>query len=265
MANAEKSITDIRDILTLLGEVNKTLEAKIYIPSSKKEIVVKPLNANHIKNMLKTTIEGPFSDNQFNIIIFNILKEIIDVPLHTLTILDKIAILIQLRQINISNKIVIEKSDEDTKKTIINISDYISNLKKQDFDISDKEVGDDNIKVTVSMPSIEDEYRFELDLHTRIISKIGTVDAKSLKTLFAPLFINNMTQYIKSISIGDNIISVNNKKVEERLAITESLPSVITTSIINAIDKNYGKQLINIATYEGEILPTNSILFVSED
>ena len=265
-----EQITDTNSILDLLKEVNKAMESKIYIPTLKKDMTVKPLNANHIKNILKTTIEGPFTDNQFVLVSYNILKEILNIPLSELTLVDKNVILVQLRQKNISDTLTIIKkdnSDEDeTKKTEkIKIEDYIDYIKNSSWDISKVIIGDDDFKVELNMPTIEDEYRFELNLFRTKYSNIDQENKKALKSLFSPMFISNLARYLRKIYIKDKEINVYPKTVDEILAIMESLPSSILTKMVNEIDKKFGVYIQNTIKFNDGIFAVDQNLFVNED
>jgi hypothetical protein len=256
----------IKDILGLIADANKTLEHDVFVPSINKEIHLKPLNANHSKNIARTTIEGPFAQNQFTVILYNILKEISDpsVSLTHINILDKIFVLLELRNRNIGSDLSIkgfsenEYTDKDGKKyrketdLEINLNKILSKIKKIKLDFSDKIITQDNYTLTLNYPSVEEEYQFENFIRAKML-KIDQKNPKELETLFNPMYVIALAQYVKSISIGEQQIELASKSVDERLAVIESLSMKASNSIINIIDSFFGKQINKVLTVESEV------------
>lgn len=242
---------EINDILTLIETVNKSLDSEAYVPSQEKPIKIKTLNANHTKNILKSAMDGAFATNQFNLIIYQILKEVVDHPLASLNILDKLFILLQLRIKNVSDEIEIElTSDKGEKiKQKLNLTRLLAKIKKETFSFSNELIESDKITVQLAYPSIEDEYQFEYNLFKTKIANIDEKNEKAIRSLFAPMFINNVAQFVTSININGTEINMKTKNINERLLIVEKLPAVID-KIINKIDTIFGKQLAKITSIE---------------
>ena len=124
------NINSITDIISLIESETQKLDSDIYVPSINKEVHVKALNTNHSKNIIKSVMEGSFASVQFNLVMFLILSEIWDgsVPLANINIYDKLAILLQLRQKNISDTVTVEL--ENDKKEIIKHKILISKIER---------------------------------------------------------------------------------------------------------------------------------------
>jgi len=242
---------EINDILNLIETVNKSLDSEAYVPSQEKPIKIKTLNANHTKNILKSAMDGAFAANQFNLIIHQILKEVVDHPLGSLTTLDKMFLLLQLRIKNVSDEIEIElTSDKGEKiKQKLNLNKLLNKLKKETFSFTNEVIESDKITVQLAYPSIEDEYQFEHNLFKTKIANIDEKNEKAIRSLFAPMFINNVAQFVTSININGTDINMKTKNINERLLIVEKLPAVID-KIINKIDTVFGKQLSKITNIE---------------
>ena len=251
-------ITNVNDILNLMKESNKTFDSTVYVPSLNKEIHVKPMNASHLKSIIKTAVSGVFANNVFNQTVFVILKEILDPSVSTtvITNFDKVAILIQLRKCNGKNDIDVEVTSKDEKiekKVSFGLDKIINKIKKGKFSFVEETIVDGPYTVTLAYPSIEQEFLFDLHFETTRIKKIDETDKAALKELFGPLFIQELAQYVTHIKINEQEINLLALKVEERLAVVESLSSSIITQIIEKIDAVFGKQindLLRVTTTE---------------
>lgn len=239
---------NINEILNLVQEANKSLETIITVPSTKKEISLKSLNALHAKNLVKSTAVSIFQQNQFNLIIVPILKDILGVKtLHDLNIYDKNIILLNLRIKNNSDKLSVQfvNGDESQKfDSDISLTDILSKLEHPLF--QDKTVESFPYILHLNFPSIEEEYAFESFLFEKHLSSIDENDQKSLRCLVAPLYITNIAQYIKKLIIGDKEINLSKKSIKDRINIVESLPANLLLDTIKEIDNVFGKALQKI-------------------
>lgn len=247
---------NINDIISLVKESNKQFETDIYIPSLNKEIHCKPMNASHLKNIIKTSISGVFSNIKFNQTMFTVLKDVLDpsIPTTVINTFDKILILLQLRNKNVKNTIDVELSDgENTKTETFSLEKIINKGKKDKFDFSEQILTDGSYIVTLDFPSIEQEFLFDRYFEQNKLKNIKEDDKNSLKELFGPLFIHEISQYVKSIKISDSEINMRNLSVEDRTNIMENLSSNIIAKIIEKIDDVFGKQINKLLSIEKEI------------
>lgn len=247
---------NISDILNLVKETNKDFEMEVYVPSLKKDVHFKPMNASHLKAIIKTSVEGIFANNYFNQSVFSIIRDICDpsVPLANITTLDKIFILLQLRKKNVKNSISVDfKKDDKTVSEEVDLEEFLNKIKKQKLSFSDEVYKNGSYEITLGFPSIVQEYLFDTSFEQSRIRKTDENDRAALKELFAPLFINEITQYVKSIKIKDQEINLLTLSISERTAIVESLSGTVVSGIIATIDKSFGKQITKIVTLEKEI------------
>lgn len=214
------------------------------------------MNASHLKSIIKTSVEGVFANNIFNQTLFAIIKDIIDssVPLSSITTIDKIYILLQLRKMNVKNKISVEfKNGETTKVVEEDLDKIISKLKKKKLDFGFQTLDDGPYSLTIGLPTIDQEFISDRYFDQTKIKKIDEKDKNALKELLAPLFISEITQYIKVLKIKEQEIDFLSLPISERLAIVESLSTNIISKIIEKIDESFGKQINEILTIEKEI------------
>jgi hypothetical protein len=258
---------NINDVLNLINAANKSLEHDVFIPSLNKEIHLKPLTSNHTKNIAKSAIEGPFEENQFTLMIYNILKDIVDpqISLNQLNVYDKTVLLLELRNKNIKNFIEVpvvsekEYADADGKtgrknQTVkINIQTLLNKIKKWKVSFEDHIIEADGYNLVLNYPSVEEEYQFANNLYKTRIANINEKDEKALRALFNPMYVNTLSSYIKQIKIGDQTIDTTGRKIGERLDITETLSAKAGHKLIEKIDSVFMKQLNRLIQVEETI------------
>jgi len=245
-----------QEILSLLKESNKQFDSEIYIPSLNKEIHTKPMNAVHLKNIIKTALSGTFVDNQFNQTVYVILKDVLDpsIPLSNITTLDKILILLELRKRNVKETIDVEVSSKNDTKTItLDIGKILTKSKKTKFNFDDVVVEDGTYSVSINFPSLDEEFIFDRDFEQTKIKKIDDKNKDALKDVPGIMFIYYLSQFIKFIKIGDVQLNLSARTVQERISIVETLPSNIINKIIEKIDSAFGQQINKILLVEKEI------------
>jgi hypothetical protein len=246
---------EIKDILNILNKANADLDIAVKLPSVSEEIQVKPLNANHTKNIVKSMASGIFSDTAFNLIAFNIMNDVVKYPLDKLSILDKQLLLLHLRSSNISPTVEVDVYAETinengeieiiSKKINKSIPDHIASLNVLAIE---NQTIDEPYNIVVGFPSISAEYQFEDHLYLNKLSKISEDNKTALKAAIAPIFIYNIAQYVKQITLGEHVIILEGKKIEERLAIVETLSAKAIKEIIQKIDNVFGKELQKITS-----------------
>lgn len=237
-------MTNFNEILDALNNANKTLEKQVYIPSLNKEVTARPLNAHHTKGLIKTSIDGPFATNQFNMEIRNILKNILDVDLSSVTIYDKPIILLQLREHNISPDVSVTIPDSNIEKKI-NIAKHLKKFKKEKG-ASQVVVERDGISVTLDYPSIETEFQFDNSLLQNQINKVSRNDIDQMKSIIAPIFMSSIVMFLSNLTIGENTVDMSTLTAAERLKLADNLPSSVLTEVISKIDECFGKNIQKI-------------------
>jgi hypothetical protein len=253
MADNERPL-NIKEILSLINNANKVLEHDVYLPSLDKEIHLKTLSANHTKNIAKAAIEGAFSQNQFTLIMYAILKEICDpsIPLTHITTFDKNLICLALRAKNISDELTLTLTTAKGKELeqTVSIKELLQNQQASKYKFDDEEVTVENQSVVLNYPSIEEEYQFENYLYTTRLSTVNERDPKAMKALFGPLFVGNLSQYIKRIVIDGQTIDMTSRRISDRFDVFETLSSKLIKKIIKTIDYTFGKQVLKSLTVE---------------
>jgi hypothetical protein len=241
-----------QEILALLKESNKQFESNTYIPSLNKEVHIKPMNALHLKSIIKTALAGSFVDNQFNQTMFVILKDILDpsIPTSNINIFDKISILLDLRKKNVKSTIDVEVFAETGKIIQVDIDRILRSIKKSKKSFSDQTVKDGTYEATLNFPSLDQEFIFDRDFEQTKIKKIDERNKDSMKDIPGVMFMYYLSQFIKYIKIGETNINLVAKNVQDRLTIVENLPSNLINKIIEKIDSEFGKRITEVLTVE---------------
>lgn len=245
-----------QEILALLKESNKQFESETYIPSLNKEVHIKPMNALHLKSIIKTALAGSFVDNQFNQTMYVILKDILDpsIPTSNINTFDKISILLDLRKRNVKSTIDVEMVYDETRKVIpIDIDSVLKTIKKSKKPFTEHTVADGTYEATLNFPSLDEEFIFDRDFEQNKIKKIDEKNKDATKDIPGVMFMYYLSQFIKFIKIENTSINLVAKNVQDRLSIVENLPSNLVNKIIEKIDTEFGKRLTSILTVEQKI------------
>jgi hypothetical protein len=278
MAETEKPLK-INEILNLLDAANKTLETKIHLPTQVEEVDLAPLNANHTKNIIKSVASGIFSDIQFNLVMYNIIQEVVKLPLTTLSAYDKTVLLLNLRSRNIAPDVEVDvtgeivnddgKKENKTIKHKVDIKKHLASLKfLKEFDNEKLEA--DGYEVLLNFPLLSEEFAFDEHLYKTKLLSIDEENKNALKGLIGTMFVYSVSPYVKALVIKDKTIPLQNKTVDERLAVVEKLSASVTKKILTKIDEYFGKEMQKLTAvsvtkdgveYTGNI-QINSDLFI---
>lgn len=246
---------NINEVLNLIQQNNKTLETKFYIPSLNSEISAKPLTATHLQRIVSSTVSGVFANNLFNQTVYSLVQDCINDSqlVSKLNSLDKIAILLQFRKVNIKNTVDVEFEDTASYGRIVrsvNLEDKIQEIIKMSLNFDDIIINVDSYEIVLNYPLLDREFLMNRHFEQNYVKKIKEEDRESLKKVFGPLFMYEIVQYIKSIKIKDSVFDFYKNSVDNCLVLTENLTGNAITKIIETIDSNFGKNITDILRVE---------------
>ena len=251
---------NIKDILQLVDTSNKNFGTDVYIPSIKETVTVQSMTAKHLKDLINGSISNIFANTAFNKSIYNILNDILpDVELlKQYNIIDRVAILFQLRIANVGETINVEltNSKKLTLSETVNLKDIVENIRNTDVQIPDTLINDRSFEIVVGCPSIHRDYIFNNHFEKTKLKDIDQSDPEAIKELFGPLFISELVQYVKSIKSNEIDIAFDSLKLEDQILIVEKLPGSIINKIIESIDQVYGKLITEFTTVTKEFKKT---------
>lgn len=237
---------DFNEFLNELDSISKTNKIKILIPSKKQFFEIGELTANHQKKLLESAVDNSVFKKFYIETVYNILKELSsDESFKNFTIFDKNLILLALRQ-NVSN--VIKTVDEKTnKEVLINVDKIIENFEKKYIHPEELKINDNDLEITLYPPTVEEELDYEKTFHSDEKTVNELVDDKNIKELISNEFIGELSKYIKTIKIGEDVLDLRYINFEKKVKVVKKLKATIIKEILNHISNwknDFEKNLI---------------------
>lgn len=238
-----------KSILDALKELDQQNTFALEIPSLQKKVSFKQLSTEQLKSILKTVVDSPIYNSQFITTINKIIKENCvseNINIEQFTIYDKILILFKTRLESLSKEYTFNFTNEEQKQYslspshAINLEEHFESFlnKKYIFPSSIIEIA--NCKVVCQLPNLLTENKLESELHKNV--KIEVETTEELREIVGETFINELTKYIGSLSIGDTTENLNNLSFKNRIKIVEQLPTTIINGVLKYIE-NYREKI----------------------
>jgi len=252
-------MSEIKDFLSALKELDQTTGFNFFIPSLQKEIKFKQLTTEQLKCILKTVVDSPIYNSQFittfnTIIKENCLDETVDT--NKLTIYDKLLILFKTRVESISPEFTFQFTQEEIKennltftgepKTTINLKEHLVNYLKNKQIFLPEVIEYESCSLVCDLPTIETENKLEKELHKNVKIEVESTD--ELREIIGETFINELTKYINKVTIGSKELDLFSLDFKSRVKVVEQLP----TNMIN-------KTLKYIESYRNKIKELTSV------
>lgn len=236
--------TEIKDILSLIEEIDTDAGFNVYIPSLSKEITFKQLSTEQLKRLLKTVVDSPIYNTEFTLTFNSIIKEnclTSDISTDNLTVFDKALILFKTRIESISSDYTIkftaneikENNLKQTEKTVSLLEKYTEFLDKK-FVFEPTVIEYINYSLICNLPTLKTENRLEKELHKNIKIEIETPE--ELRNVVGETFINELTKHFDSITINDKNINLIDLPFKNRIKIVEALPTTVINKAIKYIE-----------------------------
>ena len=235
----QKNPTYLNTVLKTLDDINKDITFSFSVPSSDKEYSSKILNTDQLKRLFKSIIESPSQTSLFTQTFNSIMQEnIVGEDVNNFTILDKLVYFIKLRINSISNIYTIDLSEnskvvDDSYGYDLNyhVENVVNTVESpQELEISEISP----YKVVCCLPNIKVENTLESELHKNLDVEIKTPE--ELRQLVGDTFINEITKYVKSISLSAENIDFNALDFKSRITIVSKLPSTIINKILKYME-----------------------------
>jgi hypothetical protein len=245
-----KKGTDYKQILASISELSKQQIVDIYIPSINDSLSFKPLTVKQQKLILSSGVDTEIENLTFSNTMNNIILENCLGSPSKIKTTDKPAILLQLRKKAVGNTLTVTTQEAEYK---IDIDQHIENIKK----LADSEI-ESTFKLTVegveingSVPDLKTDTKYNKQFTKKI--KNNNKNKLNLTDVVGDIYIHEMVKYVKTISIGDNTIDIDdNITVEQVVNVFESLPMIISNKIADNIKK---MRELEVATLSNDVLP----------
>tara|TARA_R110000824_G_scaffold278080_4_gene466244 strand:- start:824 stop:1561 length:738 start_codon:yes stop_codon:yes gene_type:complete len=225
---------DVSSFLSKLDEFNKEV-VKVYIPSRKETIEVKPLNLKQQKDLISSALDGIKGNLDFNKTVNKIIID--NTGISDLELYDKVPVLISLRKNSLGDSV--REGDE-----VISLSKVVTNIKNTQFKLKrESTVKFKNLTVNLKIPTLKDE-NILIAKCEQDISNTNDV----LKEEVGLLYIFEILKYINSLVIGEQEIILPEIRINERIRLVEKLPLSLYRGISKFIEEvnNYTNTLLTV-------------------
>jgi hypothetical protein len=240
----------VNDLISKLQKINNENYINVYIPSLRKEAKFKPLTLKQQKDILKSGINNDVSSAlQFNIVINQIIKENSVEP-YTYKVIDRIPIIIALR-----NKFSSDPLDLNGKKIDIQ---SLSN-KRMDMDCDEIFTCKENtLAISASIPCLDLDDKF----NKKLLETIEKNNDAKLSNVIGDMYLYEITKFINTITVDDASINVSDLDFNDSLNLISSLPASTVSKLNNIISKNIRSAEEAYITVDDEKIPLDASLFV---
>ena len=254
MKNTKQNIS-VNDIVSQLKDMRET--ADIFVPSQGKAFPFKVLTTAQQKSLLKTLMGDSVLNNNFNselnkIIVQNLQGEELmpdDINIH-----DRNSIAIQLRVASLGN--VLETEDEEGKSIKIDLE----KVPKEEKIFSTLVIEEDDLKITLGIPSILDDEMYGLYIKSPKRSEITENGIEAMGTYAIDAVYVKIAEHIVSIERpSKNKFFDTRQDGEATLTVVQNLPSKIFKKIYEKIQKEYIDPVNNFLEVDGISLEIKSL------
>jgi len=253
------SNNQLKTVLNLLNELDRSINFEVYIPSLQKNISFKQLTTEQLKRILKTIIDVPLYNTEFILTINSIIKENClaqDLDVNNLTVLDKQIILFKTRIESVSSSYTFNINDEQFE---VSLSEKLTNFLNKQINFEPETFTNNSYSVICTLPTLLTEDNLEKELHKNVTFSINTPE--ELRNAIGETFINEITKFINTIIINTTPFDLSAYSFKDRVKVIEKLPISLIGDVIKYIEKyrNYVKEL-----YSFEITTNNGVTVEKE-
>lgn len=245
--------SNVSDILKQLELLNASTGISVYIPSLKKAVRFKNLNLRQQKDLLKSSIDDTLTKLSFTTKFYNIIQEnAIDIlDINKLYTFDRSVIALALRASGLS-----------ATYNGINLNDIITQSQAIDVSLEplSSVVNTQDLTINLEAPTLG----IDRDVNLTTTARLKNVSDKDVKTLIGELFVHEIVKFIKSITFktenGEQIVTFSELKADDKITVTEQLPSTATGKILDFI-KSYRALESKFVTLNGTSIEVDSGFF----
>ena len=221
---------DVKDILSLIKDLDNNTNFNLYIPSLQKEIGFKQLTTEQLKRILKTVIDSPIYNTEFTLTLNSIIKEnCLDKEINTenFTVYDKMLILFKTRIESISTELTLNFTDEEKDQfkgiedsKVINLAEHFNSFIEKNISFQEETFELNKCILVCNLPTIQTENKLEKELHKNTKLEVSTTE--ELRNIVGETFINELVKYISQITVNEKTIDLIALPFKTRINIIES-------------------------------------------
>lgn len=248
--SSENKNNSVTELLAAINAANKQTGFDIWIPSLKKNVKFGDITTGQQKEMIRALVDNPVYRTNFILafaeLVLQNCQETIDIA--GLSIFDKTAIVIQLRQKSTGNIVTI---DTDGGKFKVDLSqvDPVTKFAVPDTFTKPVEVKHGVFSLTLTVPSINREARLEKELR----SKLGKTVIESyddVRNVIADAYIGEIAKYTTKLVVDTRHQELSQLSFKQVYEIVESLPAPLVRQAVAYLEQVQA-ELVKMTTFNG--------------
>lgn len=241
---------------TFLEEQNVALKL-----SDGTEYKFKLLSTSQLKDLIKTVVDSPVTLAQFNLATSKVMQEcLVEGKIENLTAVDRLLWLIETRISSLGDNITMYSGDDEFNVDLkIILSNLKTTLETNPSAFQAQTITDGAFAVSISVPTMAAENRLTEEVYTNLDFKVETPE--ELRTLLGDTFLYEITKCVRSISLKDKTINLDDLSFADRIKAVEKLPATLSSKIISFVE-TYKKLVAEALVIEDDLsLPIDGTLF----
>jgi len=263
---------DFNDVINLLKKSANEKTYDIWVPSLERDVKFKHFTAAIHKKFIKILMDANIFNTALNITIFETIKATCaepEVDIGSLNVFDKIAICAGLRANNFSKDISVDLSD-NTVSAVTNEALLLSTVKNYTV-VGDQTFTFNDIKIVCGVPTLKIEKDFDTYIHNKHLINFKREDLNQVNTILADLVLYGVSQYIKTISIGEKTVTFADLKTDNKIEILNIIDTTLIAKLSEFIQKcnDVRTKMMTVTITNGDIsdnieVTLDASLFVEE-
>ena len=225
---------------TILLEQTFMLELCPELSGEPKKVQCKQLNTQQFKELIKTIVDSPFTQIEFNKTATNIFRESVkNIGNYSLNVIDRLLFLLETRIQSVSSTIALTNDDGVDVTMDLNVikQNILQKLKQTPAIFQPLVISEENFKLTVEIPTLATEEQLNNELYSKLDLESIKQDSEEVRKFIGDSFIYEIAKYLKSVQLQNNyILDCSTVSFEERVSLIESLPASLTQKVIKYIE-----------------------------
>ena len=223
-------------------------------------IKCKQLSTAQLKELIKTIVDSPITQIEFNSTATRIFKQSATFPDgYVPNVIDRLLFLLETRIQTISSKMTIVNNDSSFVVDFENVKQKIKEqiaLNKSLFEQG--ESSESSFGLTFGPPTLLAEEQLNSEIYSDMI--VNTDDPQELRKLVGNIFVYEIAKSLKTVKIQDKIMDLSTGTFENRVKVIESIPASAIQKAIEYIEKQ--KRVIDeCLTVNDYTIPIDGSLF----
>ena len=220
----------------------------------------KQLSTAQLKELIKTVVDSPVTQIEFNTTATKIFKQSINLENnYTPNIVDRTLFLIETRIQAISPKMTVNNEGKeiviDFNKIKQNFKEQL-NINKNLFEQSQSSEG--SIVLTYGPPTLSVEEQLNEEIYSTMV--VNADDPEDLRKLIGNVFMYEIAKALKTIKIQDVLLDLSSVSFKDRLKAIETIPASTIQKVIEYIEKQK-RAIDQCLTFDDYTIPIDGTLF----